>query len=493
MKQVIISILVFCATGTLSLNAQEIVLSLDRTIEMATDSSLQAFTAKNVYLSKYWEFRTFKAARLPSLTLNMTPIQYDRRFIQRYDSENNMDVFRQQQSLFSSGFLSVQQNVDWTGGTFFVDTELNYRRNFSDQIYSQFSSAPIRFGYFQKLFGFNEFKWQKKIEPLKYEKAKKKLLYDIQQISEESTLHFFDLAMAQAEYDLALDNVSSSDTLYRIGQERFNIMSISKSELLTLKLDAINAKNSLKNAEIQRKRVMSELASFLNMDQDTPIRTELSLRPGNLLVDAGQALEYARENNPDFMEFKQSVLEAEQEVEKTRKSSNFEANIRASVGFNQVANNFSDAYKSPLQEDIVSIDLIIPLVDWGVRKGKANMAKNNLNVTEFSVRQKEISLVQDIVMTVNDFNVQQDLISSAEEALSIANEAYDATKQRFIIGKADINSLTLSLNRQKEAQKNYITALKNYWQNYYKIRKLTLFDYEKGAPLDMEYERIYGI
>lgn len=45
------------------------------------------------------------------------------------------------------------------------------------------------------------------------------------------------------------------------------------------------------------------------------------------------------------------------------------------------------------------------------------------------------------------------MIASAEEALDLAVMAYEQTRQRFIIGKADVNSLTLSLNRQQEAQK----------------------------------------
>ena len=48
---------------------------------------------------------------------------------------------------------------------------------------------------------------------------------------------------------------------------------------------------------------------------------------------------------------------------------------------------------------------------------------------------------EDVIMTVGDFNVQQNLIASAEEALDIAIMAYNETKQRFMIGKADINSL----------------------------------------------------
>jgi outer membrane protein TolC len=86
-------------------------------------------------------------------------------------------------------------------------------------------------------------------------------------------------------------------------------------------------------------------------------------------------------------------------------------------------------------------------------------------------------------MTVGDFNIRQKLIASAEEALDLAQMAYAETKQRFMIGKADINSLTLSLNRRQDAERNYISSLRNYWLSYYKIRKLTLHDFEMGLSL----------
>ena len=92
------------------------------------------------------------------------------------------------------------------------------------------------------------------------------------------------------------------------------------------------------------------------------------------------------------------------------------------------------------------------------------------------------------MMTVSDFSVQQDMTASAEEALDLAELTYDQTRRRFIIGKADINSLTLALNRQQEAQKNYIRAVQNYWLNYYKIRKLTLYDFESGMSLSDRFD-----
>ena len=175
-------------------------------------------------------------------------------------------------------------------------------------------------------------------------------------------------------------------------------------------------------------------------------------------------------------------------MDRTRKESMFNASFNASVGFNQVSDKLGEAYRKPLQQDLVAFSVSIPLVDWGVRKGKYNMARNNLNVVRIAARQEEISLEEDVMMTVSDFNVQQELIASAEEALDLAELAYDQTRRRFIIGKADINSLTLSLNRQQEAQKNYILALQNYWLSYYKIRKLTLHDFESGFSLSDRFD-----
>lgn len=468
-------------------------LSLQRAIELANDSSLQAFRTENLYWAGYWEYRTYKANRLPSLTLNMTPAEYYRDITKRYDSEQNIDVYRSQRTFSAYGNLSVQQNFDLTGGTFFLNTELGFMRNFGDNTFSQYTSVPMRMGYMQNLIGYNSFKWDKKIEPLKYEKVKKQLIYNMEGVSETATSYFFALAMAQVEYKLAKDNVMSADTLYSIGQQRHKIASISQADLLTLKLDYVNAQNTLQNRTNALKRAMSALATFLNMDRNTEIEIDLPGRPGDLLISIDEALRLSKENNPDYLSMRQQVLEGERNVDRTRQESRFNASLTASIGFNQTANNFKDAYANPMRQELVSLSVSIPLIDWGVRKGRYNMAQNNLNVVKTSARQEEISLEEEVIMTVNEFNIQQRMIAGAEEALDLSILAYEQTRQRFIIGKADINSLTLSLNRQQEAQRNYISALQSYWQNYYKIRKLTLYDFATRLSLSDRFDFKLGV
>ncbi len=219
---------------------------------------------------------------------------------------------------------------------------------------------------------------------------------------------------------LAKENMVSSDTLYSIGVQRQKIAAISKADLLTLKLDVVNARNTLQNKASAPKRAMFSLVSFPNLDKNTVIDIDLPVRPRELVIPVDKALQMAHENNPQLLGLKQNVLEAERNVDKTKKESRFNASVNASIGFNQVDDNFGDVYHKPMQQDLVSVSVSIPLVDWGVRKGKYNMARNNLNVVKTSARQDEISLDEEVIMTVNDFNIQQNMITSAEEALDLS-------------------------------------------------------------------------
>lgn len=172
-----LSLILLFSLGALSAFAQQrITLDLQQTIALANDSSLEAFRTKNMYLAGYWEYRTYKANRLPSLTLNMTPAQYNRDITKRYDSEQDLDIYRSQQSFYAYGNLAVRQNFDLTGGTFYLDTELGYMRSFGGNKYTQFTSVPVRLGYSQSLVGYNPFRWERRIEPLKYEKVKKEYI-----------------------------------------------------------------------------------------------------------------------------------------------------------------------------------------------------------------------------------------------------------------------------------------------------------------------------
>jgi outer membrane protein TolC len=290
---------------------------------------------------------------------------------------------------------------------------------------------------------------------------------------------------------MARENVLSADSLLLAGKERSRISTISQADLLTLQLDQINTENTIENAITQLQKATFEFVTFFNLERDCEIRLVLPVKPDEIHIPVEEAIDHTRNNNPDVLSYRQQLLESEQEVERIDKTAGFDASFSASIGFNQAGDRFADAYKDPSRQEIASVSLSVPIVDWGIRHGRANMARNNLKSTQLSVRQSEQELEQEVISLVAEFNKQQRLIARTAEALEMAIASYNINKQRFTVGKADISTLTLSLNRRMEAQLNHILALNNYWKCYYNIRKLTLFDFVKQETLDFQFEKLF--
>ena len=469
-----------------SMATAQLRLSLDDVIALAKDSSLTAFRYKNMYLANYWNFKSFKAQRLPSLTLDVQPVVYNRQLVSRYDSENDIDIYRQQKSYAASAGLTLTQNFDPLGGTFYVTTSLDYLRGFGDNTFNQYTAVPFIIGYRHNSFGFNQFKWDRKIEPLKFEKAKLEYLYNTELIAIQAVQYFFQLALSQAQYDNAVIQKDKCDSLYLIGQLKYNIASITKSDLMTLELDVLNAQNSIATAQVAVRRDMLRLTSYLGLDRNTQLQLILPEKPPNIAINYNAAIEMMHKNSYMILEKMQSVSEAEMNLDRIRKSNRVSAGISASVGYNQEAEELKDAYRDPMRRDVISVSISVPLVDWGVRKGQKNQAANALDIAKIDQAQKMDELEQNVINTVAEFNTRYDLLITAEESLRLAKAVYEQNILNFQNGSCDITTLSSSQTRLLNAQNQYITSMRDYWSCYYEIRSQTLYDFISNSPLNID-------
>lgn len=483
MKRVLVIIFVLIAATA---SSQELTLTLPQVIELAKDSSLTAFRYKNMYLASYWNFRTFKANRLPSLSLDIEPIVYNRQLVARYDSENDIDIYRQQKSYSASAGLTLTQNFDPLGGTFYVSTSLDYLRGFGDKTFNQYTAVPFIIGYRHNSFGYNQFKWDRKIEPMKFEKAKQEYLYNTELIAIQAVQYFFQLALSQAQYENAVAQKAKCDSLLIIGQMKFKIASITKSDLMTLQLDVLNAQNSIATAEVNVRRNMLRLTSFLGLDRNIKLSLVLPDNPPEISIDLDRAINLMHQNNYMILEKMQSVSEAEMNLDRIRKSNRLSAGVSASVGYNQEAEKLPDAYKNPMRRDVVSVSISVPLLDWGVRKGQKNQAANTLDIAKIEQAQKMDELEQNVINSIGELQTRYALLTTAVEALTLARDVYDQNVLNFQNGSCDITTLSASQSRLQSAQNQYITTMSDYWSCYYDIRSQTLFDFINNSPLNID-------
>ena len=277
---------------------------------------------------------------------------------------------------------------------------------------------------------------------------------------------------------MAEEYLASCDTIYAIAQRRFKIASISKAELSILELEKTNARTTLANARISRQRAAQDLATYLGMDRSTDIELVIPTVVQNLHVDAAEAIQYARENNPQYLSSREATVEARRDAERARVEKNFSMSLDASIGLNQVADRFVDAYRHLLSQDMATITLSVPLKDWGRRKNAYLAARSTVEAAERSEQETARDTELDVALTVADFNERQAIVETAREALTIAEDAYAQTLQRFIKAQADAYSLSVAQSHWQTARQNQIASLQNYWLAYYHLRRLTLYDYQ---------------
>ena len=478
--------IVTLTAATLGVSAQrKVTLDLNRTVALATDSSLTAEKYRSVLDTYRFSFLAWQASRKPQITLDATPLQYEQYMVQRYISDEDRDTYREQQMLYSEAAVGMTQDIEALGGTLYASTGLGFLHTFGgDTNYDQFSTVPIKVGYRQDLLGFNALKWSKRLEPLKLKKAEKAYAYNLESTAAEAVDLFFQLALAQDQLRMAEENLQTCDTIYAIGCRRFKIASISKAELSILDLQRTNATNTMENAKILRDKASKQLATFLGMERDTDIELIIPTNHSPVKVDAEEALRYARENNPAFIETRQAVEEARMEMEKAKVERRLSLNIDASIGLNQVADKFWDAYRSPLRQEKAIVTLSVPLKDWGRRKNNYLQAKSQLEEAEKNRDETIRDTELDVVLCVDDFNKRHDITENSRRSLNIAQEAYDAMLSRFIKGQATVNDLSLAQNYWQTARQNYTQSLQNYWTAFYRLRQLTLYDFNKRKTIE---------
>ena len=314
---------------------------------------------------------------------------------------------------------------------------------------------------------------------MKLERAEKELIYGIEKTSEQAVEKFFTLALAQDMMQMAMESLASCDTIYAIAERRYKIASISKAELSILELQKTNARTTLANARIARSRAVKELATYLGMDRTTEIDLIIPSVVGTLHIDADKAIALARENNPKYLESRQATAEARREAEKAKVEKNLSVSLNASIGLNQVADNFADAYRHLQSQDMATVKLTIPLKDWGKRKNAYLAARSSVDTAERTEQETARDVELDVALTVAEFNERQTIVENACQALTIAEDAYVQSLQQFIRAQADAYSLSVAQSHWQTARQNHINSLQNYWLAYYHLRRLTLYDYQR--------------
>ena len=302
--------------------------------------------------------------------------------------------------------------------------------------------------------------------------------------------YFFSLALAQINREIAETNLHNADTLFQIAKGRYNLGTIAEDELLQMELSYLNAGTAINESEINLRDREIRLRSFLGFNQNVKLDLIIPNEIPDLQVEVSEVLRLAEENNPDLIALDRQLVEAQSSVAQAKAEKGLNANLTASYGLRDQDPIFNMAYDKPNKQQSIRVGFTLPILDWGLGRGRYKMAKSSQELTQVQVEQSRIDFEQNLLLDVQQFNLQDDQVKIAAKSDTVAAKMFEVTKQRFLIGKIDVLELNNADTKKDQNKRNYIQALNNYWDYFYNLRALTLYDFINKKPLETDYEKL---
>ncbi|MCX6247982.1 MAG: TolC family protein [Bacteroidetes bacterium] len=465
-------------------------MSLEEATALAKERSIQALIAKQQFQVSFWDYKTFRGAYLPQLTAGGAIPDFNRS-INAYTTSEGTKIYQLQQYVNYGANLSLSQQIGFTGGNISLNSGLTRTDNLGDSTFTSYVSTPINIKYTQPIFKFNSYRWDRKIKPLQYDLAKRKYLEDMEDVNMAATNLFFALLRAQVEKKIAQTNYVNYDTLYKISHGRFQVGKIPQNQLLQYELQLLTAKLSIENADLSLEDALFSFKSYLRIQNSDSIILEPPVNITFFTVNPVKAIEEASVNSSASGDFSRRLLEADMGVNMAKMDGRFDADLSAVFGYNQTAAKLPDAYKNPQDLEQVTLQLNVPILDWGVARGKIKMAEFKREITKSQVEQEMIDFKQNVYREVMKFNIQKNQLTIAAKADTVAKLSYKITQDRYMIGKiSDFQELYQAQTAADNSENAFFSALLTYWQRYYGLRKMTLYDFEKKQQLQFNFQDV---
>jgi len=460
------------------------ILSLDDVITMAISQSSAIKYVQNRNVNYFWRYRNFKTRFRPQLVLSGDVPNYSHTTSPITQPDGSIE-FKQVSNLAASARLAVSQSIPQLGTYVWAGTSVYGIRNLNkDQ--TSFSGAPFSIGFQQPLFAYNWMKWYRKTEPMVYDESQKRFVEDIEEIALNSTYHYFNYLSVQTNYNLAENNLKNSKDNMRISETKKKLGQISENDHSRIQLSVLNAQKALNQARMDLKNADFELKKYIGLEQMRAIELTIPLNITLFEIDPQLALAKAKENRKETTYYKRRLIHADESLARAKSSTGVSATLRGSFGLSNSADNFMGIYDQPETDRMLRVSVSVPILDWGRSASTVKLAESEREITIYDVNKDIEDFDRRVIVQVEQFSLLKDQLKTANEADKVAGNGYLIALRKFQNGELSITDLNIALQEREKAKRDYIRSIQNYWVAYFRLRELTLYDFELGHNITYE-------
>jgi outer membrane protein TolC len=426
--------------------------------------------------------RAFAGALLPQLSLNGNVPVYNRSIIPVLQPDGST-VFRPQQQNESALTMQVSQRLPITGGDLFVNSSLSRLDVAGERDFRTWSSTPMLVGVRQDLFRPNRQRWDNKEQELRMDVAERAYREALEDVALSTTTTFFDHFNARIGLENAEVNVAVNDTLFTLNKGRYEVGRIGENDLLQSELALLRARNAVDAARLEHDRTLAALRLALGVGPSVDVSLVAPTAVPRVSADTARAVREALRNRASVLELELGDVQAERRISEARFGTGPGATLQASMGFNQTGADVGAVYQDLRQAQRFAVGVSVPVVQWGVRSGQVEAARADRNRQGYLAEQSREQTAQDAHFAALQLALAERQLDLAAKADTVGAKRFEVTKNRYVIGRIGMDNLYQAQTEKDGALQSYLQALRGYWVAYYRLRRVTMYDFEADRPI----------
>lgn len=461
---------------------QPIRLTLQGAVDLAQSQGAQALAARSTRDAARQRNRAFRADLLPQLSMTGTLPSLNRSIIPVLQPDGST-VFRTQEQNEGSLTATVTQRLPFVGGDLFVNSALSRLEIIGNQNTRTWSSTPVLVGIRQEIFRPNQLKWNSKEQELQAEIAERSYAESMEDVAIAAANAFFDYYNAKLALENAVNNAAVNDTLYTLNNGRFEVGKIGENDLLQSELALLRSRVALDGARLDHDRTLASLRLVLNLAHDVELDLEVPIDIPELAPDTTLAVSQAMNNRAQSMDIDLQHVRADRSITEARYGSGVGATLQASMGFNQTGPEMNSVYRDLREAQRLNLSLTMPIVQWGGRSARIQAAKSEGERVDHVTRQNREQMAQEAHFAALELAQARRSLAIAAKADTVGAKRFEVAKNRYVIGRIGMDNLYMAQSEKDGALQQYLQSLRGYWISYYRLRRVTMYDWISERPI----------
>lgn len=486
-------VLLICLPAAPVLARETHVLTLTDCQHIGRQRSYQMRTLQEDYQIARLELRAAVNRFKTQANLSLTAPDYSETIGSLQDSTGT-HYFPVEQAVYS-GNLQISQPLP-TDGSIYLSAGVYHIQDYFER--DESFRLNTRVGLEQPieaLYSYNRIQAAYKLAELNYELARRRLTRAQLDLDYAVSQAFYNLILAIERLNISAQTLHQQEEACQLAGNKYKAGVIAEVEALQMEVDLGEAQNNFDIARAEREAQANYLKQLLNFNlaDSLVLRDDLSYQP--VTVDLEKALQFGLKNRLEIREKEIQTEQARIEIEGTRVDHQIRGKISAYydfIGVNQQEQRFAwystfgnaweELKKRPGNRG-VSLQLTIPLWDWGVNDARVQAAQARLRQAGYSLDDEKMSVERDIRNTVNNLNSSLKRLQLLEKNVRVAERSFEISKKRFANGDINSQSLALDRNRLSQAYNSRLNALISYKLLLADLTRKTFYDFAAGRPV----------